>query len=171
MFLPEPRRVSIVSGYFVLGPHRQHLELFRRAKELGDSLVVIVNNDLQTERKYGFVPVSAQERMEIIRNIRCVDYVLISRDEDRSVAKTIEYVWEWYDGAAQYSFINGGDRTESNNETSEEITCRKLGIDIIYLGDEKIGSSSDVLKKIGDYYVDQHEQILKSSRDWASGVK
>lgn len=142
------RRVAIVSGYFALGPGVQHIELFRRAKELSDSLVVIVNNDAQTERKYGFVPIPAKERIKVIQNLRNVDYVIEARDDDKSVAKTIEYVWEWYDGAAHYMFINGGDRTPSNNDSVEEQVCKKLGIEIIYLGDSKIAATSDVIKRI-----------------------
>ena len=43
-------KVTIVSGYF--NPlHKGHLELFEKAKALGDQLWVIVNSDLQRELK------------------------------------------------------------------------------------------------------------------------
>ena len=39
----------IVSGYF--NPiHKGHIDYFRKAKELGDHLFVIVNNDKQIKR-------------------------------------------------------------------------------------------------------------------------
>ena len=38
------KKAVIVSGYF--NPlHKGHLELFRKAKEVGDLLIVIVNNE------------------------------------------------------------------------------------------------------------------------------
>ena len=44
------KKAVIVSGYF--NPlHKGHLELFEKAKEVGDILIVIVNNDLQRELK------------------------------------------------------------------------------------------------------------------------
>ena len=44
------QKAVIVSGYF--NPlHKGHLELFQKAKEYGDILVVIVNSDLQRELK------------------------------------------------------------------------------------------------------------------------
>ena len=50
-------KAIIVSGYF--NPlHKGHLELFLRAKEKGDKLFIIVNNDLQRKLK-GKVPQKA----------------------------------------------------------------------------------------------------------------
>ena len=44
------KKLIIVSGYF--NPlHKGHLELFEKAKEAGDLLCVIVNNDKQREMK------------------------------------------------------------------------------------------------------------------------
>jgi cytidyltransferase-like protein len=44
------KKAVIVSGYF--NPlHKGHLELFQKAKEVGDILIVIVNNDKQRELK------------------------------------------------------------------------------------------------------------------------
>lgn len=159
------RRVGIVSGYFALGAHKQHIALFKAARDMVDSLVVIVNNNVQTHHKYGFVPLPVEERVDIIRQMRNVDYVLASIDEDSSVAKTIEYVWEWYDGAAHYSFINGGDRTEGNNNSLEEQVCKKLGIEIVYLGDKKIGSSSDVIRQIQQASPKDYLSSLKINTD------
>ena len=48
----KKEKVVIVSGYF--DPlHIGHLEYFKMAKELGDTLVVIVNNEKQCRLKKG----------------------------------------------------------------------------------------------------------------------
>ena len=82
-------KIVCVSGYF--DPvHIGHLEYFKKAKALGDKLVVIVNNDDQARMKKGkhFMPV--KERKVILEEFRCVDEVVIAIDEDRTVRKTIE---------------------------------------------------------------------------------
>ena len=44
------KKAIIVSGYF--NPlHKGHIEYFHKAKEMGDELFVIVNNDKQRELK------------------------------------------------------------------------------------------------------------------------
>ena len=43
------KKAIIVSGYF--NPiHKGHLDLFRKAKDRGDMLIVIVNSDIQSEQ-------------------------------------------------------------------------------------------------------------------------
>ena len=65
-------KVVIVSGYF--DPlHIGHLEYFRLAKELGDKLVVIVNNDKQCELKKGESFMNERDRLEIVFELGMVD--------------------------------------------------------------------------------------------------
>ena len=79
-------KVVIVSGYF--DPlHIGHLEYFRLAKELGDKLVVIVNNDKQCELKKGESFMNERDRLEIVFELGMVDEVFLSCDEDSSVCK------------------------------------------------------------------------------------
>ena len=60
------KKAVIVSGYF--NPlHKGHLELFKKAKESGDILIVIVNNDIQRELKGSKFFQDENERIEIIR--------------------------------------------------------------------------------------------------------
>ena len=64
-----------VSGYF--NPlHIGHIRLLKEAKELGDYLVVILNNDQQVKLK-GSVPfMSIEDRKEIVLAIKYVDEVI-----------------------------------------------------------------------------------------------
>ena len=93
-----------VSGYF--DPiHIGHLEYFKNAKKLGDKLIVIVNNDEQAILKKGKPFMPADERIQIIKELKCVDIVVKSIDTDRTVCRTIETI----EPKPTY-FCNGGDQ-------------------------------------------------------------
>jgi cytidyltransferase-like protein len=134
----------VASGYF--SPlHSAHIEYLELAKELGDYLIVVVNNDKQEKLKKGKVFIDCHERMKIIKSLRCVDMVVESVDKDRSICKTLAIL-------KPDIFANGGDTF--NDTIPEKITCDKLGIKLVDgLGDKKI-SSSDIIKRakeIDDY--------------------
>lgn len=118
-----------VSGYF--DPlHVGHLNYLRAAKALGDWLVVIVNNTEQTVAKSGkeFLPLA--ERVEILKELRCVDEVVVSIDKDRSVCETLKMI-------GPDIFANGGDRHAGN------IPEANLGIKLVDgVGGGKVQSSS-----------------------------
>lgn len=125
-----------VSGYF--DPfHVGHLDYLEKAKELGDKLIVIVNNDEQARQKKGKSFMPAAERLRIIRSIYCVDSAVIACDSDRTVCKTLEIV-------RPDVFANGGDQ---NNDTIPERTiCEKLGITLVDGLGDKVQSSSWLIK-------------------------
>ena len=134
----------IVSGYF--NPiHIGHLEYFNKAKEIGNKLFVIVNSDFQRKLKGSREFMSEQERITIINNIKAVDYSMVSIDTDRTVVRSIQYVFNRYANEFDIYFGNGGDQT---NETSpEKSICEKLGIKTIDKLGSKIQSSSWLLNK------------------------
>ena len=135
----KKEKVVIVSGYF--DPlHVGHLEYLRMASELGDQLLVIVNNDKQAILKKGESFMSEKDRMEIIYALECVDEVLISCDEDASVCKSIELVAQ-FKPLADLIFAKGGDR--NFGEVPEVEVCEKLGIEMVDNLGQKIRSSSD----------------------------
>ena len=83
------KKLVIVSGYF--NPlHKGHLDLFRKAKEVGDLLCVIVNNDTQRELKGSKFFQDQEERIEIIRELSIVDMAWISIDQDRTQNETLK---------------------------------------------------------------------------------
>lgn len=130
-------KIVCVSGYF--NPlHCGHLEYFEKSKELGDKLIVIVNNDKQSILKKGKSFMSEYERLKIIRSLRIVDMAVLSIDEDRSVCKTLESV-------RPHIFTNGGD--QYNDLIPEKDICEKLGIKLIDGLGYKIQSSSWLLEK------------------------
>lgn len=137
-------KAVIVSGYF--NPiHKGHLELFRKAKELSDMLIVIVNSDLQRELKGSKEFQDEKERLEIIESIRYVDFALLSRDKDKTQNATLKYLAERFSDTHFLSFANGGD--QSNDTIPEAETCKNVNINLIDGLGDKIQSSSWLLDK------------------------
>jgi cytidyltransferase-like protein len=137
------KKAIIVSGYF--NPlHKGHLEYFNKAKALCDELFVIVNSDYQRELK-GTKPFqNEEERLLIVSNIKAVDKVILSIDQDRTVCESIRLLADQYGADYDFSFANGGDQ---NNDTIPEIpVCKELGVALIDGLGEKIQSSRWLLK-------------------------
>jgi cytidyltransferase-like protein len=128
-----------VSGYF--DPiHIGHIEYFKSSKNIADKLMVIVNNDEQAVLKKGSAFMPADERIKIIQELKCVDYVVKSVDLDRTVCKTLATV-----ELRPTYFCNGGD--QNNNSIPEAAICNELGIELRDGFGEKIQSSSWLIKK------------------------
>jgi len=82
------KNAIIVSGYF--NPiHKGHIEYLNLAKKKGNKLIVIVNNDYQRKLKGSKQFMNEDERALIIENIKCVDKVYISIDQDATVIQTL----------------------------------------------------------------------------------
>jgi cytidyltransferase-like protein len=130
--------IACVSGYF--DPiHVGHIEYFKKSKNIADKLMVIVNNDEQAILKKGKAFMPADERIKLIQELKCVDYVVKSVDLDRTVCKTLETV----EPRPTY-FCNGGD--QNNNSIPEAEICNKLGIELRDGFGDKIQSSSWLIK-------------------------
>ena len=137
-------KVIIVSGYF--NPiHKGHLEYFEKAKQQGDKLWVIVNNDLQRELKGSKEFQKEDERLEIVRAIRTVDNAIIAIDKDRTVIESIRKIHSDIGMNYSLAFANGGD--QNNNSIPEYNICKELGISLIDGLGNKIQSSSWLLKE------------------------
>ena len=136
------KKLVIVSGYF--NPlHKGHLELFRKAKEVGDILCVIVNNDVQRELKGSQFFQDQDERIEIIRELSIVDMAWISIDKDRTQNETLKMLVNKFYGTMKLAFANGGD--QNNDTIPESEICRQYGIELIDGLGDKIQSSSWLL--------------------------
>jgi cytidyltransferase-like protein len=135
--------IVAVSGYF--DPlHVGHLELFGRAKSLGDFLIVIVNNDDQLKLKRGGKnPFMKQEdRVNLIDAISFVDKVVLSIDKDDSVCETLKLL-------KPDIFAQGGDRYFG--EVPETSICKEMGIKRVQGLGAKIRASSDIIGKMEEY--------------------
>ena len=131
-------KIVCVSGYF--DPlHIGHIEYFKMSKKIGDKLMVIVNNDEQAILKKGKPFMCDDERIKIIKELRCVDIVVKSIDIDRTVCETLRTLEPKPD-----FFCNGGD--QNNNTIPETEICLKRGIELRDGFGEKIQSSSWLIK-------------------------
>ena len=138
------KKAIIVSGYF--NPlHKGHLELFEKAKEAGDALIVIVNNDKQREMKGSKFFMDEQERVQIIRALSIVDMAWISIDEDSTQNETLKLMFGKFNETYKLAFANGGD--QNNNTIPERKICEQYGIELIDGLGDKIQSSSWLLEK------------------------
>lgn len=127
-----------VSGYF--DPiHVGHLEYFQKAKALGNELVVIVNNDHQATLKKGKPFMKDVERVEIVKNLKMVDRVILSIDKDRTVCETLATM-----EPKPNVFCNGGD--QFNDIIPETAICEKHNILLMDGLGDKIQSSSSLIK-------------------------
>lgn len=119
------------------------------AAELGDKLIVVVNNDVQQVQKKGKIILDEQNRARLMGALRAVDEVMISIDDDMSQIKTLEKI------ALQYPedeliFANGGDR-DSEKAIPEGNVCRRYGIAMLFGvgGTEKADSSTRINQALG----------------------
>ena len=131
-------KIVCVSGYF--DPiHVGHLEYFKFSKKIGTKLMVIVNNDEQAILKKGKSFMPCDERIKIIEEFKCVDYVIKSIDTDRTVCETLRTV-----EPKPHYFCNGGD--QNNNTIPEGPVCAERGIQLRDGFGDKIQSSSWLIK-------------------------
>ena len=138
------KKAIIVSGYF--NPiHKGHIAYFNNAKALCDVLFVVVNSDLQRGLKGSKEFQKEAERLFIVQNIKAVDNAIISIDEDRTVCKSIRFLYKKFQETYDFGFANGGD--QNNNFIPEVPVCQELGIELIDGLGDKIQSSSWLLNK------------------------
>lgn len=110
----------IVSGYF--NPlHGGHLDMIEAARQLGDYLIVSVNNDKAQMLKKGKIILDEQNRMRLVRALRDVDEVILAIDEDPGQSKTLRKIREMYPDD-ELIFANGGDRDPNKHALPENET-------------------------------------------------
>lgn len=128
--------------------HVGHVRLFKYAKELGDKLVVILNNDnwLIAKKKHIFMP--ENERAEIIEAFEIVDEVVLTDHKENPTDMSINAILL---KVKPNIFANGGDRKLNN--IPEMAICKKINCEMIFnVGGGKSQSSSWLLKD----FVDKH---------------
>ena len=150
----EKRPTVMVSGGF--DPvHVGHIRMIREASEHGD-VIVIANSDNWLYKKKGFHFMDFQARYEILDAIKGVILVDSVNDDDGTVCEAIRRLKPTY-------FANGGDRGKSN--TPEQDVCEELGIKLLWGigGNEKMASSSDLVKRSRDFNAPPKRTIPKHS--------
>ena len=118
--------------------HKGHIELYRRAKGLGDYLIVAVQ-DGEYILKYkpnAIVLNSTEDRKYMIKSIRSVDEVITYKDVDK-IVKEVEFD----------VFVTGPDQCHVGFQKAIS-WCEENGKEHIVLGRTDGISSSELKKKI-----------------------
>lgn len=137
----------IVSGYF--SPiHAGHLDMIEGAAEIGDEVIVIVNNNAQQLMKKGKLIIDEVERLRIVQALRLVDHAIIAVDEDRTVSASLAKIAEDF-ADRTLIFANGGDRKPEF--VPEAAVCKANNIEMRFGigGDNKADSSSRINVALG----------------------
>jgi len=140
----ETKKIIVaVSGGF--DPvHIGHVRMFNEAKQLGDELVVILNNDNWLKKKKGYAFMPQDERKEVIESFRAVDRVVFTQHDvdaqDMTVCESLRQL-------RPDIFANGGDRKDDT--TPEIALCKEQGIALAFnVGTGgKVQSSSWLIEK------------------------
>jgi len=134
-------KVAVCGGFDPL--HIGHIEYLEKARQLGDKLIVILNNDNWLMKKKGFCFMNEKERKKILESLKFVDEVVLTghqmNPEDMSTCETLKRI-------KPDILAKGGDKNRDN--IPETKLCDELGIKIVDGLGEKIQSSSTLLKKM-----------------------
>lgn len=133
------RKVKIVAVSGGFDPlHIGHVRLFQAARNLGDRLVVILNNDNWLRAKKGFVFMPEKERAEVIKAYSFVDDVYITKHGKNVKSQKEMSVCDALKKIRPDIFASGGDRDKKNaslksSSLNPEVSlCKKLGTKIVY---------------------------------------
>lgn len=128
-------RIVLTNGCFDV-IHAGHVAYLREARQQGDVLVVGVNSDEEVRRQKGIGrPIySEQDRLEILAELHCVDYLVVFREPTAH---------ELLKAVRPHVYVKGGDyRPEQVNEFD---LVRELGLEMRLLAHRPgLGSSSIV---------------------------
>ena len=143
---PKLGKIVAASGGF--DPiHPGHASNLLESKELGDTLVVIVNGDQFLTNKKGRPFQDLKTRCDIVSFIRGVDYVVpFEIANDQTVCEALRRL-------RPHVFAKGGDRADTT-KIPEAAVCTELGIEMVFgIGADKVWSSSNFLKDWGDFVL------------------
>ncbi len=129
---------GLINGVFDL-IHAGHIQIIEEAKKFCDILIVAINSDNSASRLKGEGrPVlSQQERIRIISAIEDVDFVTVF--DETTASRTLRIIRPDF-------HIKGGEYR--GKILPEKSLTEKYGIRTILIGERKINSTTDIIKKI-----------------------
>jgi|TARA_B110000483_G_C18034630_1_gene480145 glycerol-3-phosphate cytidylyltransferase len=117
--------------------HIGHLNLLQNARSLCDQLIVGVTTDELVSYKNKKAVIPFLERLEIVRNIKCVDVAISQPDMDKFKA------WE----KLKFNILFVGDDWFKNSRWEEiESKFKKVDVSVVYFPYTK-GTSSTLINK------------------------
>ena len=132
----------VVGGFDPL--HIGHIDNFKKAKGLGDKLLVVVQDNEWLVRKKGKYFMDLDDRMAIIKELKCVDYVIGRKGDTQDSADILNII-------KPDIYAKGGDRKNVDCIPKEEVeVCKRNGTKIVFGVEGRIRSSSQLLKRYCD---------------------
>ena len=140
------KKIVLVTGGF--DPlHSGHILYLKKARELGDYLIVGINSDRWLIRKKGFYFLSLKERSLIIKNLKMVSEVKTWNDDDNTANLIILKILRRINNNNKLIFANGGDR---NIKSTPELIKHKDNPKVEFVfgvgGSNKDYSSSKIIE-------------------------
>ena len=136
----EGRTIVLTNGHFDL-LHVGHLRYLQAAADLGDVLIVAVNDDAMTSQRKGEGrPVLPEdERAELLAGFECVDYVTIFSEPTAS--RVVELV-------QPDVYVKGGDYGQGGTPLPEAPIVESLGGRVVILPLVEGRSTSEIIAAI-----------------------
>ena len=134
------KKVIWTNGCFDL-LHEGHVNYLRRARELGDCLVVGINSDLSIRKLKGKNRpiINENARMEIISSLEAVDYVMLF--PETSVEKYMQML-------KPNTFVKAGDYSLKIMNQNERKAIESYGGEITFIPIKDAVSTTEIIKKI-----------------------
>lgn len=134
------KSIVLTNGHFDL-LHVGHLRYLQAAAELGDVLVVAVNDDAMTaQRKGPGRPVLPEaERAELLAGLECVDYVTVFSEP--TATRVVELL-------QPEIYVKGGDYGSGGADLPEAETVERLGGKVVILPFIPGRSTTDIINAI-----------------------
>lgn len=147
------KKIVITYGTFDLF-HIGHLNLLQRLKEYGDYLIVAVSTDEFNSQKNKQTIVPFRDRLEIVRNIKCVDLAIPEETWDQKIHDISKY---------DVTTFGMGHDWEGKFDELKQV-C-----DVVYLPRTPNISSTDI-KQILKVLDKSHVNELKKALDIISSI-
>ncbi len=138
----EEKTIVLTNGAFDL-LHYGHIVYLKKAKGLGDVLIVAINSDFSVKKLKGEKrPImNEKERSLLVASLNVVDYVVVFEEETvRNILKELK----------PHFHVKGPDYTVET--VAESKFSDSLGIKTIIVGEKKEHSTTDIIKKIEGLY-------------------
>jgi len=135
--------VLVTGGFDPL--HSGHIKYFEEASKLGDRLIIGLNSDAWLTRKKGRPFMRWDDRLAVIRGLKCVNGTVQFNDDDSTAKDAIRKVRLNYPNDT-IIFANGGDRTANN---IPEMNIKDDNLEFVFGvgGENKMNSSSWILEE------------------------
>jgi rfaE bifunctional protein nucleotidyltransferase chain/domain len=136
--LVQGKKVVLANGCFDI-LHVGHLRYLKDARSLGDLLVVALNSDhsMRLIKDAGRPILAAEERVELVSALRCVDYVVVFDEPD--VTRVLEVL-------RPAVHAKGTDYTEQTVPERDRVA--QYGGAVRIAGDPKNHSTRDIIERI-----------------------